>query len=426
MELDHVRMQWPVGHGFFHSAELRTGSHRYRYIYDCGGTQWKRCARDYVSELPPDSEIDLLVLSHLHDDHVRGVDFLLAERPVATVMLPYLSEGERLALAVSALKKASAGATFLAFLADPAGWLLEHGAGNVVLVQASNAGPEGNTGNIYHPPMFPDRPIEHREQNTPPTGEDGFTLEVTPFPAHGGAATKASDKAADVQLISHRQSLHLQAAGRPRWLFATYVETPDEARFQTFFNGVRRLLRGTHTARNDVLRRVLQEHSLRGELRALYSRLFPDDFNRTSLCLYSGFGPAPDDVSLYWNARPDGWWFPHSGKRYAWLGTGDARLETPERVGAMATHFGTLLSTVATMSLPHHGSARNYSSELISTVDPTLAVVTASGKSSKHPGKAVVADLVRLHQECHHVTSDPRSIFVEAVKVTDARRNPTR
>lgn len=37
MRLIHQRIQWPVGHGFFHTAKIKNSNFDLNYVYDCGG-----------------------------------------------------------------------------------------------------------------------------------------------------------------------------------------------------------------------------------------------------------------------------------------------------------------------------------------------------------------------------------------------------
>lgn len=41
-------------------------------------------------------KLNLLVISHLHDDHVNGLEYLLKDIDVDTVVMPYVSEDIKL------------------------------------------------------------------------------------------------------------------------------------------------------------------------------------------------------------------------------------------------------------------------------------------------------------------------------------------
>ena len=85
-----------------------------------------------------ESNINLLVLSHLHADHVSGLDALLAKTVVDTVMLPYLSPEERL---VVALEETNPSGALRNFWADPISFLDRKNVGRIVLFGANEASP---------------------------------------------------------------------------------------------------------------------------------------------------------------------------------------------------------------------------------------------------------------------------------------------
>ena len=93
-----TRIQYPVGQGCFHSGHIHwkndgyDKSGDYRYIYDCGSMN-KSALNDAVNTYRNrSSDIDALFVSHLHEDHVNGIDHLLGSINVTTVFIPYVSE----------------------------------------------------------------------------------------------------------------------------------------------------------------------------------------------------------------------------------------------------------------------------------------------------------------------------------------------
>jgi len=82
------------------------------------------------------AKMDLLVLSHLHDDHIAGLNGLL-KRPQISIdlaVLPYLSPIERLIVAST---KISLPRWFYEFWADPVQFLIENGVKRVMLLGGS-------------------------------------------------------------------------------------------------------------------------------------------------------------------------------------------------------------------------------------------------------------------------------------------------
>ncbi len=134
----------PVGQGLFYSGLIQKpedGDFRqFSFAYDCGSTSSHRFLRrevDDFKELLPcwkkgqKKRLDLLVVSHLHDDHVNGLEYLLKDVEVDTVVMPFMEQ----ALRLLAWTESPGQEEFLRdFYADPAGWFSERGVRRILLI----------------------------------------------------------------------------------------------------------------------------------------------------------------------------------------------------------------------------------------------------------------------------------------------------
>ena len=101
MEL--TRIIHPVGQGGFYSETLRSGSNEINVIYDCGGNDEKSMI-NYLTYYYPiktfypkvTKTIDAVFISHLHADHINGLQYLLNNCSVKYLFLPQLTINERL------------------------------------------------------------------------------------------------------------------------------------------------------------------------------------------------------------------------------------------------------------------------------------------------------------------------------------------
>lgn len=94
---------WPVGQGLFTQMDIWVGGKSHRVVYDCGTF----CTHEQVgaSAFSPTAnrEIDLLVVSHFHWDHISRIPQLMnISGGVRDVWIPYLSPEQRLVSAFSA------------------------------------------------------------------------------------------------------------------------------------------------------------------------------------------------------------------------------------------------------------------------------------------------------------------------------------
>ena len=116
MRLDRVFL--PVGHGAFYTekfySEEDNTSPVFSVVYDCGCFETAKSQtsiKDYikringiVDQLFLDNEtIDALFISHLHTDHILGVDHLIAHCNVKRIILPLLSKEDNLAMLINNL-----------------------------------------------------------------------------------------------------------------------------------------------------------------------------------------------------------------------------------------------------------------------------------------------------------------------------------
>ena len=91
-----TRIIHPVGQGGFYSETLNDGSNEIHVIYDCGGNS-SSLMQNYMDDYFPGNkkqEIDAVFISHLHNDHINGLEYLLRNYRVKYLFLPQLTQSE--------------------------------------------------------------------------------------------------------------------------------------------------------------------------------------------------------------------------------------------------------------------------------------------------------------------------------------------
>ena len=93
---EFTRTFHPVGQGAFYSETFRIQMEskkdtEYRVVYDCGSKKDKQCLQARVSGAFKDNNIDILFLSHFHDDHFKGIENLNPK----IIILPLLDEWDK-------------------------------------------------------------------------------------------------------------------------------------------------------------------------------------------------------------------------------------------------------------------------------------------------------------------------------------------
>lgn len=94
MPITLTRRFHAVGQGLFCSEIVEDGNFKHTVVYDCGTESEDRFLQSEtknLARLVKDRRIDILFLSHLHDDHISGVHRLLHDFYVKKVVLPCLT-----------------------------------------------------------------------------------------------------------------------------------------------------------------------------------------------------------------------------------------------------------------------------------------------------------------------------------------------
>ncbi|MDC0936196.1 hypothetical protein OAS39_07900 [Pirellulales bacterium] len=414
--LNHRRQQHAVGQGFFHSGSVAVPPVTLQYVYDCGSgndNALTTAIHDYIERLES-SNINLLFVSHLDWDHVNGLDRLLAAAQADTVVLPYLSGIDILALLADANAVGRADGSYLDLISNPIGWFGDRGVTRVILVR-------GNDSDFQEgpPPSFPNEPEV-------PQGGEGITIDLDALNHDDMFTVVSPNSARDVQVfvISHNIPILLRVNGKTlNWSFVTFVH-PEHRKIEDFRRALDNAFPGLKVPDNafdagtDWHRRlgdILRDPDERNKLGSCYLAIRKNR-NLTSMSLYSGpFRMHPSFSAECTTLSTDLQVIDKRTERCAWLGTGDADLSAVTRRRAFLSHFKRLRQFVRTMSLPHHGAERNFDNELAENGPPLYVASAGAHNSYGHPGKEVLLTLKGMERQCLITTEELSSAIVETV-----------
>lgn len=98
-----VRTFHPVGQGAFYTEKTNIGGEEFTIVYDCGSTSLNKEELDKVikSAFPKGKEIDILFISDFHEEHINGLEILKSHCKIGSVVLPCLSEEEKVRIKIS-------------------------------------------------------------------------------------------------------------------------------------------------------------------------------------------------------------------------------------------------------------------------------------------------------------------------------------
>lgn len=94
-----VRSFLAVGQGAFYSECFRAHPSNINVVYDCGSSTDKHIVENMIKNtFYQGEEIAALFISHLHDDHVNGIPFLLRHCKVKKIYFPLITAGNKIIL----------------------------------------------------------------------------------------------------------------------------------------------------------------------------------------------------------------------------------------------------------------------------------------------------------------------------------------
>ena len=93
-----------IGQGAFYTEKFENG---FTIVYDCGGQNKKFIVNKIQEVFQKNEKIDILFISHFHNDHINGVDFLLEYCDVKKVVLPFLHDNMKIQFIIENTKNRS-------------------------------------------------------------------------------------------------------------------------------------------------------------------------------------------------------------------------------------------------------------------------------------------------------------------------------
>ncbi len=333
--MEITRIIHPVGQGGFYSERLYDYDNdtEITVIYDCGGNNQEVMKSCINKGLNHTQLIDAVFISHLHDDHINGLKYLLENFNVRYLFLPQLMEDE----------------IYEAFLYN-----CLHSPGSIANSLILQLYFQNET-----PRYFPG--AETRIATVPRSEENDIFIEGN------------SDDVIDIDLSQDNGSIenklanlskgknHIKIHFKNKWLYVPYnppVKTVFRCSFYDYFK--KELNDGKDFFINDIKSIVEKK---KDECKKVYKDFF-GTHNAYSMTLFSGANPvdlrdyryAPIHY-LYWN-YPRLWRLRSPNCLYM----GD--FETKEHFNQLRQFYEPFWRDIESIQVPHHGSRNNHVSDL--------------------------------------------------------------
>lgn len=385
-----------VGQGLFYTGRIG----KFNFVYDCGA---EKKDKDYlykaIDGYSPNNRgevekplLDVLIISHFHEDHVLGINKLLKMNKVDTVILPYLTPIERLVVSLTQYGKRpqyKLPQWYYQFLSDPVAYLRGKGIKKIVII--------GGTGNKEVFPLAVDnqRNLDNMEIDFGLMPEDiDLKKEIEAYEP----SWKASIKDGSLTIKNHNGIVCIKSS----WELVFFNYEVDEKKLNRFRQCIEdnNLLKyGVHDIIKDVKLRIKAKNCYK----ELFGKNKENEFNNTSLILYHGpkgkYSLSSPSCSCSWlqlcplslEVTLSSIKMLHScavesfkGKAGQFL-TGDIKVGT--KWSDIEKHFNSYFLKMAVIQLPHHGSSHNWENRLLNKVNGNsnrMLYVASAGISNKH------------------------------------------
>lgn len=443
MTIINHRHQRAVGQGFFHTAELQAEDGRnLRYVYDCGAMKKYETARnaridEYLRAVGANAALDILFISHIHFDHISGIERLLDKTnglTVDTIVMPLINVADRLFAYARAANDDPAAINdpfFRELVVNPANALGRLGPRQILFVRRGSpdsGAPGYRAQDEDDPDGSPDIPRIlggardgglHWKLIGRGTGHE-FDQSYTE-----SNGTEAVTRVAVVDDTLAMATTGVESC--PEWVLSPFVDPTIKSKKDLFLRELA-LARGMPVSdlkswladTSNVLELLLTGLF---DLTAAYETV-AGDFNLTSLCLYSGPKTNEGTTEAFYEARLGSYFLgPTLQKKIGWLATGDAALRAKSRAKAFVDHYGSHFENTGTLTVPHHGSDHNHNSDLTMKVDAFVHVVAADAYSKwRHPGSKVVQCVASMGRFLSVVASNSKSEVGETVFVRYSKK----
>lgn len=439
MRLINRRHQRAVGQGFFHTSELEAEDGRkLRYVYDCGAMkkyEIERNARidEYLKSVGANGVLDILFISHIHFDHISGIERLLDKTnglKVDTIVMPLIDVADRLfayARAVNDDPAAINDPFFRDLVVNPANTLGRFGPRQVLFVRRGS--PDGGApGSGAEDDDDPDGPPDIPRVLG---GErDGGLYWKLIGRGTGYEYKQSFTEAGGTEVVIHvavvDDTVAMATAGGEsclEWVLSPFVDPTIKSKKDLFLSELAMARRMPVSGLKSWLADAanIADLLLTGvpDLTVAYEAV-ASDFNLTSLCLYSGPKTKGCETEALYQARLGSYFLGLAPRQeIGWLATGDAALNAKIRAKALIEHYGVHIENTGTLTVPHHGSDHNHNSELITKIDAFVHVAAADTYSKwRHPGSKIMQCVASMGRFLSVVTSNTKSEVEETVLVS--------
>lgn len=407
-----------VGQGLFYSGEIKLSKPNkniFRFVYDCGSENMqliKRSVCMFKQDIES-AEINLLIISHLHSDHVSGLDELFNNFKIKEVILPYFAPIERLLIAI---RRINMPRWYYSFLSDPVKFLVDKGVERIIIL-----GGEKSSKGVFPDKIFP--ASRKRDKLNIKKLPDDEELKSKIFKLDENWEKTFTEN----KLIIKNHNGYAIALGLWIFRFFNYKVPPSIfEKFKTCLDNKNfKIYNDNIKIYNDNIKKAIINKKILKNLKECYTNLgryLRNDFNNTSLVLYHGPVCSPKSKSSFLCFCSCGFYNPCTGFEYinnnfGQFLTGDIDLNMS--YDEIKKHYSRCFKNVLITQVPHHGAEKNWNERVIKDISNNKAWIISAGLKNRygHPSYRVICNIYSNGKkslwvnEINHVTIKGKVIW---------------
>lgn len=387
-----VRTFNAVGQGAFYSELFKCGL---KIIYDCGSNSSIEYVKREINHIYNKGDaIHALFLSHLDDDHINGIPFLLQYCKVERIYFPLISNTNKKFMKI-ALRLERASKFAISFLDNPQEAIVK----------------------LFKNKFRDEFPIDFLEAEpaSSPTEINFFGIEeVEP---DNGKENNNVKKIQSGENILQKDFESLENDKQP--LLSEWVYVPFN------FEQSKRVSKLIENLKNEFKFHTLSDEAIANKVEKLWETGTEQDkkkikeaykgiqgsFNANSMTLFSGFNvemqkndsSKPSPNSMEHNSFPFICY-----KRNGCLYTGDYEAASKKKWRDLYHAYQNYWDVIGYVQLPHHGSRKNFNDEFLK-MDSSFIISAGIYNTYGHPDSDVIKKILKQKKEVFLVNEIPSS-----------------
>ena len=363
--MDMIRSFLPVGQGAFYTEQFDDGTN---VIYDCGSENGIRMIEEMIKSTFHEGDIiHAVFISHMHSDHMNGLEFLLQYCNVKTIYLPFLSQEER---RVSSL-------------------IQEITPNTTDFVRDFMHNPEDTLR----------RYLKDQRRRIP---QVKFVLPKN----LNGISPEERERTISQQVYSGDEIAKPGSVETTNWVYIPF-NLQNAERKKIFTDKLKSMGIDINNWKN--VQKLLRSEPGREQFRKAYDAV-PGKLNTNSLVIYSGPDPGKTGGEIFQVFQhPNGKWHLDDSISPGCLYLGDFDARTKGNYAELEDSYTGCWNNVGVLQIPHHGSKHNFNSKLLSKAD-CFVISAGSVNRYKHPHVFVLKEIVLHRKPCVWVTEKNSSI----------------